>query len=349
MSEPVHIVDPITDERWRRLVSAQQSDVFHSPQWLSVLSNTYGFPLHAAVIGDDNGTPRAGMVYAEIEDLMDPRIVSLPFSDFCDPIVSDQIDWNRIVDGLAAGGRRIHLKCLRSRIPTTDERFEETSSLFWHAVDTTRDTETIWDAIDPSARRAIRKARSAGVEVRTAESVADVRAFYELHLRVRKHKYGLLAQPFSFFEHIWTHFLEPGTGMLQLAVVDDSVVGGVMFLEWKDTLYYKFNASDVTTLSVRPNDFVLWTGIEEAHKRGLAWLDFGVSDTDQEGLVRYKRKYATAESTVIGLRAAPSGSPSQRERAARGVLNELTRMLVSPDVPDGLTEQAGTLLYRYFT
>ena len=52
-----------------------------------------------------------------------------------------------------------------------------------------------------------------------------------------------LAQPFVFFQNIWRHFVDQQNGFLLLALYQDKIVAGDFFLEWKDTLYYKFNAS----------------------------------------------------------------------------------------------------------
>jgi lipid II:glycine glycyltransferase (peptidoglycan interpeptide bridge formation enzyme) len=201
--------------------------------------------------------------------------------------------------------------------------------------------------LDPGARRAISKARKNGVSVRPAARLEDLRAFFELHLRIRKYKYRLLAQPWRFFEAIWERFLEPGNGELLLAESDGGVIGGVLFLDWGDTTYYKFNASSVDNLALRPNDLVLWTGISRGAERGFAWLDFGVSDLDQDGLVRYKRKYATEEAEVITLRhEVPM---DHRGRGARALLPALTDLFVDGSVPDAVSERAGNLLYRYFS
>lgn len=343
------IVDPVTHPLWNELVSNQQSDVFHSPAWIAVLRDTYDFEFAASVLVDPSSQPVAGMAYAEIRDGFDPRIVSLPFSDFCDPIAHDTADWYALADDLIASGVRVGLRCLHNSVPLDDDRFETADTLGWHCVDLNASADDLWTRLAPAARRAVRKARSQGVTVRAAESLHDLRAFFELHLRVRKLKYRLLAQPYPFFESIWKRFIEPGNGWLLLAEHEDAVVGGVMFLRWKDTLYYKFNASDPDALNVRPNDLVLWEGIRRASTDGIARLDFGVSDWDQEGLLRYKRKYATEEKVVHFLRHLPNGFPSDRERKARALLPQLTDLFVDPSVPHDVTERAGNMLYRYFT
>jgi CelD/BcsL family acetyltransferase involved in cellulose biosynthesis len=342
-------VDPTTDQLWERLLATRSSDVFHAPGWLRVLRSTYGFPIEARILVDHTAVPLAGFVYSPIADLMDPRVVSLPFTDFCDPLVSDSTQWAAVSEGVLADGNRVHMRCLHSSVPLSDPLLTCTGRARWHAVDLARPSDVIWGEIDSSARRSIRKARKEGVEVRAGKGIDDLRAFFELHLRVRKNKYGLLAQPWPFFENIWNHLLSQDHGVLMLAERGGELLGGVLFLEWSDTLYYKFNASDSEQLAVRPNDLVIWSGIEHALARGLRRLDFGLSDWDQEGLVRFKRKYATEEKTIHMLQHMPPGAPSVREVEARALLPQITELLTGPEIPDSVTAQAGAILYRYFT
>ncbi|MGH4023638.1 MAG: GNAT family N-acetyltransferase, partial [Pseudonocardiaceae bacterium] len=119
-----------------------------------------------------------------------------------------------------------------------------------------------------------------------------------------------------------------------------------MFLVWGDTLYYKFGASQPEHLSLRPNDAIFWAGLRWAVARGLRWLDWGLSDVDQPGLVAYKRKWATEERTIVTLRTG--GEQARRPGDTGVVLDELTRLLTDDSVPDAVTTQAGALLYRYF-
>lgn len=347
-AQEVVTVDPTNDGLWRRLVSTRPSTVFHAPGWMRVLAKTYGFEVAGRVLVDPAGDPVAGFAYARIDDFVESRITSMPFTDFCDPIVDDAGQWRLLVDGVVAGRLPIDLRCIDADAPVDDDRFTEVHRALWHGVDLNRDVDTIWADLDSGARRAIRRARNSGVMVRTARDIDDLRAFFELHLGVRRRKYGLLAQPFSFFESIWHEFIDVGAGFLLLAYHEGAVIGGVLFLQWQDTLYYKFNASDPALLSVRPNDLLLWTGIVDGAQRGVRLLDFGLSEPDQEGLVRYKRKYATREKVVRFLRYRPEPAGS-RVHHSRALLQQLTALLVAPSVPDDVAERAGELLYRHFT
>src|SRR6202043_965512 len=193
------------------------------------------------------------------------------------------------------------------------------------------------------------KSQREGLVVRLAQSEEELRAFFEMHLKVRKYKYGLLAQPYSFFKNIWRHFMEAEHGFLLLALCQDKIVAGDLFLEWKDTLYYKFNASLPGDLSHRPNDLLIWEGIQHGKNRGLKLLDFGLSDIDQEGLVRYKRKFGTEEKTISFLRHEPNGGPTPAEKEMRQLLGTFTNRFTDQLVPDLVTERAGEDLYRLFT
>lgn len=99
-----------------------------------------------------------------------------------------------------------------------------------------------------------------------------------MHVGARKYKYQMLAQSLRFLECIAEGFLDVNNGFLLIASFGDHVIGGVLFLEWNGTLYYKFNASVPGDLAHRPNDLLMWTGIEHAVSTGCQWLDLGLSD-----------------------------------------------------------------------
>ena len=92
-----------------------------------------------------------------------------------------------------------------------------------------------------------------------------------------------------------------------------------------------------------------WESIGSACERGCRRYDWGVSDMDQPGLVGYKRKFATEERRVTVLRHTPAGYANPNGADAARTLGELTRLLTADDVPDAVSEQAGDLLYRFFT
>ncbi len=339
-------VNPISDPLWAQLVQHQRSCVFHSPAWLQVLEDTYGFELGAHVILNEAGEPIAGLPYGRVSDFFGTRLLTLPFSDYTDPLIETEAQWRALIDPVLAEGYPVTVRCVHSTIPLQDDRFVLAKQAMWHGMDVRPEVEQLWAYVHEAGRRAIRKAQKNGVVVRQADRMEDLRAFFDLHLRVRKYKYHLLAQPYAFLENIWKRFVATGNGALLLAEYQGKAIGGILFLHWKDTLYYKFNASAADALGCRPNDLVLWHGIQYAKAQGFSYLDFGLSDLDQEGLLRYKRKYATEEKLISFLKHASAPTPAERQ--LRCLLGELTGLLTDAAVPDEISDQAGALLYRYF-
>jgi CelD/BcsL family acetyltransferase involved in cellulose biosynthesis len=346
---PIACVDPATDPLWARLLTRTGSQLFHSPPWIRTIQQTYGLNVQAHVLSDSAGEPLAGMTFCRIEDILSPRIAAMPFSDYCDPLVPDQASWEALAAPLLAQECPLVVRCLFNDVPLTDERFAHYSRAKWHGIDLRPEIDDHWQRLDEESRRAIRKARKSGVVVRPAADKDELRQFFELHVRIRKYKYRMLAQPYTLFEQLWEEFVEPQNGFLMLALKDDTIIGGVYFLGWGDTIYYKFNASDPAQLKYRPNDLVIWESICYARERGYQQFDFGLSDWDQEGLVRYKRKFATDERTISFLRSTPDAPPNPRDAQLRGLIHHLTGLFVDPGVADDVTERAGAALYRYFT
>lgn len=340
-------IDPLTNPLWESVLQQYPSRAFHSRPWLQVLTDTYGMKIEANVLLDESGTPQAALPFCRIEDMKGKRIASLPFSDYCDPLVNTLEQWQALTANLIAAQCPIATRSLHNPIPLADTRFTCYYQAKWHGVDLQPDLDTLWASLAGSARRAIQKARNNGVTVRLAQGKEDLRTFFNMHLKVRKHKYHMLAQPYRFFEHIWQQFVETQNGFIMLATYQGEAIAGTFFLEWQDGLYYKFNASSPGQYAVRPNDLMVWEAIQYAKSRGFRYLDFGLSDSDQEGLIRYKRKFASEEKDISFLRYVPD-VPNESEKQIRALLPKLTDLFTDESVPDAITEKAGDLLYRYF-
>ena len=76
--------------------------VFHSSNWARVLSDIHGYDPHYMVFLRD-GEPIGLMPMMEVKTFITKRRgVSLPFSDYCEPIVFDQSIVPRIVEEVIA-------------------------------------------------------------------------------------------------------------------------------------------------------------------------------------------------------------------------------------------------------
>jgi CelD/BcsL family acetyltransferase involved in cellulose biosynthesis len=345
----VQLIDPTVDPRWGQLLERYPgAGLFHSPPWLRAVADTYGFAIRAHVLTDPAGMPVGGVAVADVDDLAGPRRVALPFSDLGDPLVSSPDDWRLLFESLRSDGLPVYLRCLDDRTAAADERLAVVKRARWHTLSLEPDLEAIRRALAPATRRALRKPERQGVSVRPLVGPEGVHQFRQLHVRLRKTKYRLLAQPPAFFEALARHFDGVGGWHPLGAFLDDRLIAATIYVRWGDTLYYKFNASDLAALDVRPNTLLTWAGIMHARALGCRRFDLGPSDDDQPGLIRFKRSFGAAERELRFLRYTPPGWSDARAVDARRLLGQLTSLLTEPDVPDDIAGRAGALLYRLF-
>jgi CelD/BcsL family acetyltransferase involved in cellulose biosynthesis len=335
----------IRSAQWGEFVNKQKyASLFSSPGWIEALNRTYGFEIMVSIVSHDDSA--SGVLFSTITDLRGERMVSLPFSDYCDPLVSDPRVWHELIEPLLTSGNPIRLRCLHNDLPINDSRFFVRKTAKWHAIELSRTEDELWNGLSGSARQNIRYARRSGVRVRIGKTMEDMFIFHRMHAQLRKRKYRLLAQPRLFFENLHQIFLMDDYSAVLLAELDGIPLAGILLLNWGTTAYYKFNAS--LDQRCRPNDLLMWHAMLFGQQNGLKKLDLGLSDSEQTGLTRYKEKFSTEERTISFVERASSLNRALSEQDASKVLADMSQMLTNPAVPDEITWEAGDKLYRLF-
>jgi hypothetical protein len=342
MNELVEL-DPRVDGRWQQLLERTGGSIFHSSEWADVLADAYGWTPRASVVLDGAGAPVAGLPWCRVSDPGGERVVSLPFSDFCGPLGDPPFD--ALFDALDRVGLPVRCRIL-SPFPGVVPR-PVIGTRRWHTIGVSGNPEAdAWPRMSSGTRRAVAKARREGVTIVERSDAAFVPLFLRLHTGVRKGKYRLLPQSLEFFLAIRKRFGAIDGWHPLVAMRDDEGLAATIYLRFGDTLFYKFSASDPATLGARPNDLLVWAGIELAARLECAHLDLGASDDDQPGLIRFKRGFGSVEREIQVLASGPPLPPAHAQ--FRTMLGELTELFTAPWVPDVVTEQAGATLYRYF-
>jgi CelD/BcsL family acetyltransferase involved in cellulose biosynthesis len=339
----LEIVDPALDPRWQAMADRTEAGLFHSPPWMRALTRTYGFPIEAAIV--EGPEAAQGIAYCHLDGLPGPRVVSLPFSDACDPLVRSRSSWDRLFAELSSRG--VPVRCLDDQISAADERFATVRRGRWHHVAVLGSDEEQARTVDAAARRAVRRAIHSSVEVRRLEA-PEVEEFHRLHVGLRKRKYRLLAQPAAWFRSLSREFGEAGGWHPLGAFHRGRLIAATIYLRWGRKLYYKFNASDLEFLRMRANSLLLWEGSRLARSLGCAELDLGLSDDDQPGLIRFKRQFGAVEREVRHLRWTPPGWRDPRADQVQALIGRLTVLLTDPETPDELAAKAGEILYPVF-
>jgi len=338
-------LDPISDPAWLALLEKSPSaTIFHHPRWLELLRSQYGYSIHAPCVEQD-GEIAAGIPIARIESrLTGRRLVSLPFSDICPPVLAPDAS-STALDALAAALRderkRSGLEiAVHAALPADGDAFVQ-PRFFRHLLQLADDPSEVESRYSKSqVKRGIKKALREGLRAERRTDAAALDAFYSLHMRTRK-KLGVPTQPKRFIRRFEGLF-GAGLGFVELVLDGERPIAAAVFLTYAGTVTYKYGASDASQLGKRPNNLLFSEAIRWACESGFQTLDFGRTDADNEGLRAFKRSWGADEHELSYTYFAdrePTAEPQLRDRLMSATIRHS---------PAGFGRLVGEALYRHF-
>ncbi len=322
------------------------ASIFHSPGWLNALRQTYGYePFVVTTSG--GSTLENGLVACHVKGWTSGRVVSLPFSDHCDPLVATAAEFSEGVTSLFEHARRSGACAVEMRpTPAFAEEFckpgagmlQPANTFRFHHIDLREDEAELFRRFHHSStRRAIRRAEREGLIYEVGTSDRLLASFYRL-LRMTRRRHGLPPQPLAWFRNLLANLGDQVS--IHLASHDGQPIAGMVTLSFKKTTYYKYGGSDAAQHRLGGMPFLFWRVMKDAKRRGFEVLDLGRSDIDQAGLIAFKDHLGAAQSTLTYYRhpRQPDTARSQWiARAARGTFSHL---------PDVALDLAGKLIYK---
>ena len=315
------IVDPVHRPGWDTLLN-QFADAtsFHTAAWARVLAKSYGHK--PCYLSFSRGEEIVGLLpLMEVRSRFTGcRGVSLPFSDFCGPLVSDESIAELIAERLdeLSSERRWDYVEVRGGGPAAYAEADREISFYGHRLSLAGTLDELWNGLTSPVRRAIRKAEKSNIEVEVSTSPQAVREFYQLHRRTRR-RHGLPPQPFRFFQNISDEIIEREGGFVALAKVGSRPIAAAMFFELNGNAVYKFGASDESQQDLRANNLVMWEAIKALSRRGCHTLHFGRTELGNEGLRRFKEGWGAIEEIIQYFkfhRAKRPATPAGKSHAA---------------------------------
>lgn len=334
----------LTDPRWAGFVARQPSATpFHHPDWARLIADCYGFRAFAVATSDATGEIRAGLPVVEVRHVRgEPKWVTLPFTDYCPPLVTAPQEETDLVYALRGASKAAGIRRVEVRAPLEGASSVNRGALR-HVIALDGDPAAVHARFCRSVRKNILRAGNKGVTIRRAELPEDlVDTFYRLHVRTRR-RFGVPVQPRRFFRMLWESMIRTGLGSVFIAEASARPVAAEVLLSWNGTAISKYSASDEREWSLRANSLITWHLIKTSCEQGSRWFDFGRTDAGNEGLRAFKRSWGAAEEPLVygtlGVRPEP-------EPAMDGMAGHLLASVIR-NGPPVLCRAAGEALYRY--
>ena len=338
------ITNPIEHENWNNLILALPNySFFHTSNWAEILFASYGYrPIYLMENGERSLS--ALLPVMEVDSfLTGKRGVSLPFTDYCEPLTSEPGQFPALFNFAINYGKKHGWKYLELRSgQSLLEKEEPSVSYIGHTLDLTGGADSIFSNLRDSTKRNIKKAEKENVEIEITNSREAMNEFYRLNSLTRR-DHGLPPQPYHFFKNIYDQIIAKHSGFISLATQANTVIAGNVYLLLGEKVIYKYGASDRLYQHLRANNLVMWQAIKWCCENGYKSLCFGRTETDNDGLKQFKSGWGTKEHIIkyykydfskdSFIKDSPKISDFQHK-----VFNRL---------PIPILNALGTLLYRH--
>jgi len=347
----VHVIDPLRDTRWSEFVARHpRASVFHSRPWLETLYRTYGYKPIAYTTSTPTEDLQDALLFCRVESwLTSRRLVSLPFSDHCDPLVNDADIGRKLLAEAGQQSRASKWSYIEIRprraFGDAGPNFKTVETYYLHELDLSPNLDTLFRNLHKdSVRRKIRRAEREGLRYEEGRSKELLKNFYQLLLITRR-RHGVPPQPGVWYRNLIDSF---GDALkIRVAYKGTQSIAAIITLAFKDTMVYKFGSSDAKSHNLGGMQFLLWKSILEAKERGLLIFDLGRSEVENVGLTTFKDRWGATRSELTYSRYFNGAYlPRLLDVNNRDWKFRILKPVFA-HVPDRWLSAAGNLLYRH--
>ena len=320
------------------------ASAFHQRGWLQALWLTYSYE-PCVLTSASAGEPLTdGVVFCRVSSwITGTRLVSLPFSDHCEPLLNHESEFPEFMDYLQAECDRRHLKYVEFRplLGNSERNYGlQPSSSYWaHDLDTKPGLEQIFRGLHKNSfQRKIRRAHSEKLSYEVGTSPELVDEFYRLLLITRR-RHQLLPQPRKWLKNLVACL---GDGVhIRLARKAGIPIAAMLTLRHRRRAVYKYGCSDKRFHNMGGMPFLFWKLVEECKASEVDSIDLGRSDLTNEGLIVFKDRLGATRKLLTYYRCTnlkTQRTPKWESPGFAGLFSIL---------PDTVLSTAGDLVYKH--
>ena len=342
-------LDPIQDPRWANLVEKHpKASVFHTVAWLKALRRTYGYMPVVFTTSPPTGKLKNGLVFCRIHSwLTGCRLVSLPFSDHCEPLCDSTEDANFLIRYLQTAvehqdWKYLEVRPINGNLGQSGDRINclPGTSYFLHLLDLRPDLDEVFRSFDKdSVQRRVKRAERAGLVENCGRSDELLKEFYALFVMTRS-RHGVPPIPYAWFRNLIQ--CQNKALNIRLAYKDETPIASILTLQFRNVVYYKYGCSDARFNKFGAVPWLLWRAMAEAKSNGATEFDMGRTEEDNTGLLRFKNHWVPRPKRLVYWKF-----PYTTSLDSTGGWKLKMAKRVFSCMPDKLLTIIGKLIYRH--
>lgn len=341
----VYEINPLSDSRWVGLVENHpRASLFHSSRWLRALKTTYRYDPVVVTTCSPDATLTNALVFCRVKSwLTGRRLVSLPFSDHCEPLVNSSGELDDLllhIKGYVDDGKwkYVEIRPISSQ-PGSQTGLSRGITYSFHRLDVRKNTKELFHNFHKDCvQRKIRRAERENLRYEEGTSESLLLRFYELMVVSRRRQH-LPPQPLSWFRALIAEF---GDSLkIRVASKDDLPIASILTITHNRSMVYKYGGSDARFHNSGGMAFLFWNAIQEANQSGLEEFEMGRSDSGNLGLIAFKEHWGAVNSK-LNYWTYPTAGRVTSHNPSKAVLRQFVRV-----VPDPILKLTGELFYRH--
>lgn len=334
----MYTISPITPQNrnnWDSIIKqCSNATVFQSIEWCDALANAFKQLAPVYLLIKQNENVIGGLPAFVFQPIPTIRMWhSMPWNLFGGPQIIDsaQVNPKEIISTIetyieTASIEKGWCELNWTLSPTDSTKYGdclteygyERTEWFTHLLKTDTDIDILWNAYNKRVRGAVRKAQKSGVEVSNTESDEDLSTFYDMYLMTVK-RLGGTPKPRSLMKML----LESGIAKLAIAKYQESIIAGLLYLYYNQTVTLWCEASLPDYLQYRPNNAIFHHIITLACEHGYEWVDFGASPPESPGLIAHKEQYRAKRTTFFSYSKIVSPLKRSLWKHSEGMLRRI--------------------------
>ena len=161
-----------------------------------------------------------------------------------------------------------------------------------YLIDLSKDEKDLWSNLYKSRRNGITKSYRLGSSLEEFVDINSIETIYKQLQKTYSHAKIPLAD-ITLFKSIVFKLVPKNMAKIWVAKYDDKVIGTIVTLTYKDTIYDWYAGSSREYLKLCPNDILPWNVIEWGSKNQFNIFDFGGAGkpTESYGVREFKKQF----------------------------------------------------------